>query len=287
MLAKKDNTLKLIFDLMALSHDISDERLNNYKNEILSKKGELIFNEGSDDESYIKIKKLLKQILSNINDNNQKNSKKQTFRYTKEDSILNGFEDEYIPSDGEWKILYTFYVTYCMSNNKSFKGKNYKDYGWKSETLNKSGVKPKLEKILKINKNEFFVFLKDDEDDLKTSFTELDLIHPISNWNKERAVIGKPMANNNYETFFDKIRNCLAHGGFIFKYNDSNEAMLIMEDHDSHNVTARIVIKLTTLLNIAKTINENNKFVDYGKKNQEITSEVSKNKKDEKELLSV
>lgn len=170
-----------------------------------------------------------------------------------------------------------------MAKDKSKKMKTYKDYGWKADNLNSSGVKQKLEKILLLNKSNNFIFT--DKDNLKYNFEMLNLIYPLENFDEEMAVIGITSGSGNYDKLFARIRNCLAHGGFIFKYNSMNEVVLIMEDYDQHNVSARMVIKLDTLIKIAKTINKNNKFVNY-RDNELLESPNSNNIDDINLVLS-
>ncbi len=182
---------------------------------------------------------------------NVKNS--QTFAYNKKNSILNELIDEYIPTIEEWQKLYVFYVAYSMGKNQSGQGKTYLDYGWKGPTLNSSGLKSHLEKILQLSN---FRFL-DHGEDLKENFEDLGLIYPIEDLESERGVFAKTPGSSKYDKFFYRIRNCFAHGGFHFLFNKERKIMVVLEDHSSDNVSARIVIKLETLLKIVNCIDKN------------------------------
>lgn len=231
-----------------------------------------------------------KMMFGNQNENLKKNksknnkSKKQSYKYEKKFSILNGLEDKYKPTAKEWEILYTFYVTYSMVGGQSYKKKNFKDYGWEGESVTNSGAELLLEKILPLKKSDSFIFT--DKDDLKENYKKLNLEYPCTNFDYERVVIGRTTGSAKYDKLFYRIRDCLAHGCFVFQYNSKEEVMLIMEDHGPHNVTARIVIKLNTLLDMAKVINKNNIFVNYKDEQLQENLVNSKNHADDRELVT-
>lgn len=180
---------------------------------------------------------------------------KQTYKYKKSDSILSGKEDEYCLSKEQYCQLYMFYVTYSLCNGQSAKGKSFLDYGWPTNNIKGTSLGNALLNVLSLNKNLDFVFT--DKDDLKTQFDAHDLTDGvIQNLENERAVIGKTPGNNNYLKLFYRVRNCLAHGKFTLRLSNESEKMVVMQDDDRYNVTARIVLKLSTILGFIRAIDK-------------------------------
>ena len=178
--------------------------------------------------------------------------KKTTYKYKCEESIINGLEDQYELSEYEYNKLYKFFVTYSMCENQSDKKRTLADYGWAS-TVKYSEIKKELKE--KINFNiENFVFR--DEGGLKDVCTENNLIINKVALDSERGVIGKTAGQNKLLKLFHRIRNVFSHGRFVMRLS-GKDRYVIMEDKDSHNVTARIVIKLDTLIGIIDTIDIN------------------------------
>ena len=79
----------------------------------------------------------------------------------------------------------------------------------------------------------------------------------LSDYDTERAVISDTNESNKYLKLFYRIRDGFAHGKFLLKYSSTHEKMVIIQDNNTHNVTARIVIKLSTLLSIIETVDIN------------------------------
>ena len=190
-------------------------------------------------------------------------AKKQTYLYIKEKSIIYGVCDDYNLTLDEYYKLYSFFVTYSLCGSQSWKKRSFSDYGWEteniSERLNGHTVDTPLGSCLKS------VFLFDNNfsfsetDNLDELFRKQNLEDgPITNVNVERAVIGKTPENNKYTKFFYRIRDGLAHGKFVLKYSSSDEKMIVIQDDNSHSITARIVVKLSTLLDIINNIDLTN-----------------------------
>lgn len=184
-------------------------------------------------------------------------------RYTRKNSIVNT-QDDYSLSEHEYYLLYSFFVTYSMCPNQSCKKKSFTEYGWKSENIiekNENGEKSKtdlgnaLSKILDFNSN--YLFLSSNNH-IRESFSKLNLSDgQLQDFDFERSVIGYTSCQNRYLKLFYRVRDALSHGNFALKYSTNNEKMVILEDHDTHGVTARIVIKLSTLLAFIDIIDKN------------------------------
>ena len=182
--------------------------------------------------------------------------KRQTYRYLVRKTILGTEDDEYQLTQLQAYRLYAFYVTYSMCATQSFKKRTLIDYGWPSNHVTQKDIKAALANVLILNRNENFVFTNDD--DLKTRFEQLSLCDGvIEDLSFERAVIAKTSVDNNYLKLFYRIRNCLAHGKFRLRISDAHEKMVILQDDDTKNVTARIVIRLDTLLEFVDVIDRN------------------------------
>ena len=93
----------------------------------------------------------------------------------------------------------------------------------------------------------------------------------LTDFDTERVVIGKTTESNKYLKLFYRIRNGLAHGRFILKYSSDNQKMIIIQDNDTYNVTARIVLKLSTLLSFVEQIDLNG-LITNSNENMKTTS---------------
>lgn len=175
------------------------------------------------------------------------------YKYKKDNSIVNPNLNEYELSTYEYYELYMFFVTYSMCGNQSLKKKSLEDYGWEGTTFRNSGLMSELEKVLKLNGNENFSFCEDGN--LCDAFRKCNLEDGEDvSVDTERAVIAKTSEDNKYLKLFHRIRNGLSHGSFSLRNNLHGQKMIVIQDQDKNNVTARIVIRLDTLLCFIRTI---------------------------------
>lgn len=182
--------------------------------------------------------------------------KKQTYQYIKDRSILGLCQDEYQLSQEEYYKIYSFYVTYSMCGTQSAKKRSFTSYGWDSDSVKSTSIGEALLAVLNLNRNPAFVYI--DRDDLAAQFGALNLTDgELENVDYERAVIGKTSENNNYLRLFYRIRDGFAHGKYLLRFSSSGERMVIIQDDDRYNVTARIVLKLSTLLKFIEVIDKN------------------------------
>lgn len=193
------------------------------------------------------------------------NKIKQTYKYRQEDSILQG-KNDYALEQEEYYLLYNFFVTYSVCGTQSFQKRSFIDYGWDTNNIEfKENKKKKdtalgavLKKCLNVYRKEFMFTEKDN---LKTLFIQNKLPDKVlPNYDTERAVIGITNGNR-YIKLFHRIRNCLAHGRFLLKYSSNSEKMIVFQDNDKDNVTARMLLKLQTLLDIILAIDKNKLIV--------------------------
>lgn len=189
--------------------------------------------------------------------------KKQSYKYVKNESILYGINDEYELSMHEYSTLYSFFVTYSCCGTQSYKKRTFADYGW-NEFSRKIGdntpnpskyLKDALTRIIDLDDKSHFIFT--DDDNLKSCFAAVNLTNEkLADYDVERAVIAKTNETNRYLKLFYRIRDGFAHGKFKLVLASNQEKMVVIQDDDSHNVTARIIIKLQTLLNMIQVIDK-------------------------------
>lgn len=191
---------------------------------------------------------------------------KSTYQYIQQNSILNSFYDEYELSEKEYVILYSFFVTYSMCKNQSGKGRDLVEYGWSENDINKSGLKKIWQSVLDLDRGAAFYFFGSGQKALSELFQAANLCDgKLTDIDTERCVIGKNSEPNKYFKLFRHIRNGLAHGNFRLIYNSHRQKMVIIQDDDSHNVTARIVLKLDTLLKLVRITDKNHLIVQRRK----------------------
>lgn len=185
-----------------------------------------------------------------------KSKTKPKYGYIVNNSIIQP-NNEYSLTQEEYFLLYNFFVTYSVCKNQSFQKRNFTDYGWQTNNIKQQGKETDLGIMLKNHIN-FNISTFNGTVDLKDLFKKNDLIDGIlPNYDNERAVITVSRENNKYLNLFHQIRNCLAHGKFMLKYSSNNEKMIVFQDDDSDNVTARMVIKLQTLIDLIFAIDKN------------------------------
>ncbi len=181
---------------------------------------------------------------------------KQTYKYISSNSILGeNFVNEYNLSIEEYYKLYSFFVTYSLCGTQSYQKRSLKDYGWESESIqNNPQLYSSLKSILDLYQPNFQFTNKDNLDEL---FTKLNLPDGIINdLSVERGVLIQKGESNHYFRLFYRIRDGFAHGKFCLRYSDNSEKMIVIQDNDN-NVTARLVIKLSTLLSFISVIDRN------------------------------
>lgn len=183
-------------------------------------------------------------------------TERQTYRYKKEDSILGDLQDEYMLTPEEYYRVYSFYVTYSLCGSQSAKKRSFHSYGWDHESIRSTSLGEALSSVVSLNRNPSFVFT--DRNDLLEHFTAQELLDgKPKNVDSERAVIGKTSEGNNYLKLFYRIRDGFAHGKYHLRFSSSGEKMIIIQDDDRYNVTARMVLKLSTILGFINVVDKN------------------------------
>lgn len=172
---------------------------------------------------------------------------KQTYKYIISNSILGQQPDEYSLTVQEYYRIYSFFVTYSICGNQSAKKRTFSDYGWQDEKIKNSPLGEALYGVINLNRNNNFIFTE--KDDLREKFETCNLLDgEITNLDIERGVIGKTSETCKHLKLFYRIRNAFAHGKFKLRLSDTNERIIVIQDDNGNNVTARIVLKLSSIL---------------------------------------
>ena len=180
----------------------------------------------------------------------------QTYGYVKKVSIITYYGKEAkISLEEEWLMFKFFVVHNPCGDNMTWKSISFKDYGWPDKIDKPNGLRSKLDEVLSISSNQF-VFTE--KDDLKEKFAATNLTDGFpEDIITERAVIGDTPGDNKHLKLFRHIRNCFCHGKYVVVKNALGHEMIIMQDNYNKNVTARIVIRKTTLMEWIRIIDKN------------------------------
>lgn len=180
---------------------------------------------------------------------------KQTYKYIIQNSILNDNRVEVQLESAVEYLFFKFFVLYTPCSKISRRSRSLEEYGWSGKINAQNGLQKSLIPIIDLSSNHF-IFT--DKDDLAERFDEKALVDfNLSNVDIERCVIGITAEQNKLLKLLRHIRNCLAHGKYIVIKNSKEEPTMIMQDNN-HNVTARIVLRVSTLIGIIKVIDKNN-----------------------------
>lgn len=172
-------------------------------------------------------------------------------------SILGEFSGCELLDDTSLWSLYEFYVLHSPCVNVSRQGRSFEQYGW-GGSIRDTGLGFELEEAFTKHKGQMFVprgphKLPHGDKlavDMARMFQLADLSDgPLSDVVTERVAMKATKGGNSWLRLFCRVRNCLAHGRFgAVDPADGLGPSLIMEDADAGNITARMVLRLQTLL---------------------------------------
>ena len=179
------------------------------------------------------------------------------------DSILTGYSDTVKLDDCVYGELASFYVLKSPCEGLSLQSVRFSDYGWIGD-IRRNGL-GKLLDSLKVTQGGKYLLPSRAPDGMPASYSGRYLGQlfryadlgdgPLSDWLVERAVVRATPEANGWLRLFRHVRNCLAHGGFVcLPVEDGLGPVLVMEDADKTSYTARIVLRLETLLAWKRTI---------------------------------
>jgi peptidyl-tRNA hydrolase len=185
-----------------------------------------------------------------------KSKQHQTYKYIKNKSILNDSRPEVVLDSKVEYLLLKFFVVNTPCETTSRRAISLKEYGWKEKYNSKYGLQKRLDPIIDIDSGNY-IFT--DEDDLLDRFEENKLMdNMLEDIITERFVIGKTPESNKLLKLLRHIRNCFAHGKYLVVKNSIDQHMMIMQDNDNNNVTARIILRVNTLVEMIKIIDKDN-----------------------------
>ena len=153
--------------------------------------------------------------------------------------------------DKELFRIVTFYVFHCPSENSSYMRKSLKEYGWNTPCRKPYKLNNQLKQV---TNNEHLIYSSSTLKDMDVALekAELDIDFP-NNIELEKICI-YDSKKNQFESIFYHIRNAFAHCR-INMMDKNGECVFIMEDGKPNKdktkfeVSARMIIKKSTLLN--------------------------------------
>lgn len=175
----------------------------------------------------------------------------------KHPSILSEYPDCKLLDDVALWALYEFYVLHSPCEKASRQGRSFGWYGWNG-SVRDTGLGSELEAAFTERKGQIYVprgpasIPRGDKIavDLLRMFRSAGFSDgPLLDVATERVAMRATAGSNSWLRLFRRVRNCLAHGRFeAVDPADGFGPSLIMEDRDANNITARMVLRLQTLL---------------------------------------
>ncbi len=187
----------------------------------------------------------------------KKPNNRMTYSTRNHDTILvkGGYRETALPGDLLGDLL-RFYVLHTPCEKTSRQSRSFAYYGWKGD-VRRNGLGEALEGAITVPGGEFLFprnqpIPKDGERgiDLELLFNKAALTDGLA----EDLTVERGAACNTYESnvwlrIFRHVRNCLAHGAFIsVGLDDGKGDVLVMEDSSKGNYTARMILRLDTLV---------------------------------------
>ena len=165
-------------------------------------------------------------------------------------------------------MIWDFYVTHAISGNSGQK-RELPDYGWKKTENGELGYDALEKRLAIIAGIEKFCFIrsKSCKDTLKAMDLSNDRIcveHPravlLQNFSttvdENEKIQFAGGGENRITCLFRHIRNAFAHGNTYFFDNE----MMLLEDRDGKTTTAKILIRMKTLLDWIQILDKDQKF---------------------------
>ena len=176
----------------------------------------------------------------------------KTKRSNKNCIILNN--DVELTKD-EYYYIHNFFVTYSLCKKQSRRKRTLKEYGLLNGIKD---VKKELNKIISFEDCSFEIIPQEEllVENLVNNKLNDDCIFDLT---YERGMVIETKEKNEYFKLFYFIRNSLSHGEYTIKINDKGEKFIIMQnsEFESPCIKARMVMKVSSLINIIKIIDKN------------------------------
>ena len=178
-------------------------------------------------------------------------------------SVLQGYSDTVRLDDAVYGELASFYALRTPCAGLSLQSLTFSDYGWVGD-IRRNGLDSLLESK-KTTRGGTFTFPRNASSMSSSSsntrylgqlFSSASLEDgPLNDWLVERGVARPTPGDNRWLRLFRHVRNCLVHGRFVcLPAGYDSGSVLVMEDADGSSYTARMVLRVETLLAWKKTI---------------------------------
>ncbi len=148
-------------------------------------------------------------------------------------------------SDSNFQKIIDFYLFKTPAENLSARSKSVESYGW-NNTYN-------LKKKIGLTSNQSLFTFAETLKEMEEALSDSNLKKRF--WENHNERVCLYVQKNQLNSLFYHIRNSLAHGRFdIIKRNTDN--IFVMEDVNKKCISARMVIKESTLLNWIEIIEQ-------------------------------
>lgn len=178
------------------------------------------------------------------------------YNMTHHASILDKGYSEVMLADDLLGDPLRFYVLHTPCEGSSSLARPFKYYGW-TDDVRRNGLGVALEDSITVPGGEFLfprnqpVPKKNEKGvDLSYLYGRVSLGDGrVDDLTLERGAASNTNESNVWLRIFRHVRNCLAHGRFVaVKLNDGKGNVLVMEDRYGRSYTARMVIRVQTLV---------------------------------------
>lgn len=151
----------------------------------------------------------------------------------------------------DFRKIYEFFVLLSPVPGCSARGISLKDYGWKDDQRSDQ-IFIELIKLSNLDKPIFELKNKNiEQDEILIKLKEHGL-EPFPPTSLDKDIVFINISKNRLDSMLKHIRNSFAHGRFSYLL-ESNKRIFIFEDICGTKITARMILKQTTL----------NKWIDY------------------------
>ena len=152
----------------------------------------------------------------------------------------------------EWSMLsplFEFYVLHSPARGQSALGIKIEERGWSSDAW-RDDLRGRLDSVLPFEDGRtLFLPTTNSKSGLARLFDDCNLEDgPLADLHIERAAARPSSDAYRCLRLFRHVRNCLAHGSFVVVGDEGVLGpVMVMEDKDRYNITARMVLRVKTL----------------------------------------
>lgn len=199
-----------------------------------------------------------------------------------------------ISKDKEFYEIILFFVIHSPCPGQSWKGITLAERGWKPKPwASPKYLKEKLDKVV-FGKEKRLLKMTQSKEEISNELDLFDLkqdfyLH-LARQRMLYSIVNNTECKNEYMSLFYHTRNALAHGRFAMYPIKSGDIIFVMEDgkqigketDDSFEVTARIVIRKSSLLKIIALLSTPPVENDYS---EDILNAIKGGKQTKKDIM--